>query len=184
MDPTSRKSKAKRQEAADRELAAIIMRRSKKKIHEMHPLDEINLVPYLDVMVNLIIFILVTISAFMPLGILSIFPPASASDQSTKDATPPPELTLTVAITAQGFTIAGIGGVLPPIPLRADGKYDYDALTQKAVEIKDRYPGERKVVITADQEVKYEVLIKSMDALRNKGERILFDSVKLSAGLV
>jgi biopolymer transport protein ExbD len=149
-------------------------------------MEELNLVPYLDVMVNLIIFMLVTISAFLPLGILSIYPPASGSgvtQTQTPEETPKPQLTLTVFITRDGFTVAGIGGVLPPITLKPNGEYDLENLTLKAAEIKDTYPNERQVIIAAEKEIRYEVLVKVMDALRNKGDRVLFDQVKLSPGL-
>lgn len=149
-------------------------------------MEELNLVPYLDVMVNLIIFMLVAMSAFLPLGILSIFPPASGQGQEAKNQQPDegkPQLTLTVFITTNDYTIAGIGGVLPPITNRPDGDHDYAALTQKALEIKDMYPTEHQVIIAAEPNIRYEVLVKTMDAVRNKDDRILFDNVKLSPGL-
>jgi biopolymer transport protein ExbD len=130
---------------------------------------------------------LVTISAFLPIGILSIFPPASGSGQQASTENPEDaakvQLTLTVFITHEGFTIAGIGGVLPPMPKRPDGDYDYGGLTQKALEIKDTYPNERQVILAAEKDIRYEVLIRTMDALRNKDDRVLFDNVKLSPGL-
>lgn len=175
----------KSKEAEEREAAAVLERRAKRKVGDFHALEELNLVPYLDVMMNLIIFMLVTIAAFLPLGILSIFPPASQAvrdAQKQEEQTPEEEkkeLTLTLFITHTGFTFAGIGGLLPAIPMLPNGDYDFDTLNAKAVEIKDAYPNERAVIISADKDVPYKTLVKAMDTLRNKNERILFDNVKL-----
>jgi len=176
---------AKRKEV-DREMIDLLVHRAKKRIPFYHTMDEINLVPYLDVMVNLIIFMLVTISAFLPLGILSIFPPASQAASPSAaplQETPKPERALTVFITTQGFTFAGVGGVLPPIARKPNGEYDFAALQQRAIELKRQYPDERQIIIAAEKEIRYEVLIKTMDTLRNNGDQLLFDIVKLSPGL-
>jgi len=179
----SPQEKRKVTDLAEKETVDILIRRSKRKIPEMHPLEELNLVPYLDVMVNLIIFMLVTISAFLPLGILSIFPPTSSSGKATDSEVVKEELTLSVFIMKDGFIIAGIGGAMPPIPVKPDGEYDYETLQQKAVEIKDVFPNETKVIIAAETNIKYDILIKVMDTLRNKGEKVLFTNVQLSPGL-
>ncbi len=179
------KKVVKRKEA-DRESIDLLLRRAKKKIPFFETMEEINLVPYLDVMVNLIIFMLVTISAFLPLGILSIFPPASGvstPSDGSPTPTPPPTRNLTVFITGQGFTWAGSGGQLPPIAMKPGGEYDFQGLQAKAIELKKMYPDERQIIIAAEKEIRYEILIKTMDILRNNGNDILFDVVKLSPGL-
>jgi hypothetical protein len=77
----------------------------------------------------------------------------------------------------QGFYIAGAGGVLgadassadttrpPTIPLR-DGKYDYAALTEQMKVIKAQFPSETQLILSADADVVYEVLVQTMDACR------------------
>ena len=138
-------------------------------------------------MVNLIIFMMVAMSAFVPLGILSIFPPTSNKNPaptSQPQETPKPERFLSVFITAQGFTWAGVGGVLPPIPKKPGGEYDFEALQQKAIELKRQYLDERQIIIAAEPEIRYEILIKTMDVLRANGEQLLFDQVKLSPGML
>ena len=101
-------------------------------------------------------------------------PAAQAGDPNA------PKLLLTVAIAKRGFYIAGAGGVLggpadlpavdatqpPTIPLRADGQYDYDQLTALLAKVKERYPKETNLILSADAEVPYDVLIKTMDAAR------------------
>lgn len=178
--------KTTRKKEVDREMIDLLIHRAKKKVPYYHRMEEINLVPYLDVMVNLIIFMLVTISAFLPLGILSIFPPASQSsarDPTKPQETPKEQRTLTVFITHDGFTWAGTSGVLPPIVKKPNGDYDYETLQQRAIELKRQYQDERQIIIAAERDIRYEVLIKTMDFLRNYNDQILFDVVKLSPGL-
>lgn len=171
--------------SAEEQAAQVLMRRARRKIPEYHASEELNLVPYLDVNVNLIIFLLVAISTVLPLAMLSIFPlTVKSSEAAAPQETPKNELTLTVFITHQGFTVAGRGGVLPPIPLAAEQKYDYDALQRVATEVKDAYPNETLVILAAEKDIEYDIVVKTMDTLRNKEQRILFPDVQLSPGIV
>jgi biopolymer transport protein ExbD len=95
---------------------------------------------------------------------------AAAADQ--------PRLLLTVAISRKGFYVAGAGGVLgadapgvdqtrpPTVPLRPDGRHDFEALTAQMQRVKERYPKETNVIFSADGDVPYEVLVQTMDAVR------------------
>jgi biopolymer transport protein TolR len=169
---------------ADEAMADVMTRRAKRKVREQHALEELNLVPYLDVSVNLIIFLLVTISAFLPLGMLSIFPMPAGVRSNQDKPEEKQELTLSVFIRKDGFTVAAAGGVLPLIPKTPEGEYDQAKLAEMAVEIKDAYPNESRVVIVAEPDVKYDVLVATMDTLRNQGDRLLFHNVQLSPGIV
>jgi biopolymer transport protein ExbD len=164
--------------------ALVLTRRAQRKVPGFHVAEEINLVPYMDVMVNLIIFLLVTISAFLPLGMLSIFPFSVSTSPAPTPQEDKPELTFSVVIDANGFTIAGFGGIMPPILKKADGTYDYEALAQKTVEVKKLFPNETQVILAAQRDVRYEVLVKTMDTLRNDGDKLLFPNVQLSPGMM
>lgn len=161
--------------------AVVLHRKSRKKLPHFEADEELSLVPYLDVMMNLVIFMLVTIATLMPLGILNIFPPqireAEAADDSTKQEE---SINFTVAISAdQGYILASTKGPMPPIGKKPDGNWDFDGLTRKAAEIKKDNPKEVTVSIVADRQVRYEVLIRSMDALRTIEGKELFPDVKL-----
>ena len=173
-------------EAAERDAAAVMARRAKKPIPHFESDEELQLIPYLDVMVNLVMFMLFSVAMAAQLGILNIFPPqiqdpgaAGAQKQDQQK----PALNLTVAVTQKGFTFAGSTGVLPNIPKQADGQYDYASLQAQAINIKDKFPEERLVIIVADPDIRYETIVKVMDTLRNKESRVLFDTVQLSAGI-
>jgi biopolymer transport protein TolR len=77
---------------------------------------EINLVPYLDIVVNTVIFLLATTANALMLGNINVNSPryeepaAGAAAAQMDDG--PPKLNLTVAISYTGFIVAGAGGVM------------------------------------------------------------------------
>ncbi len=117
----------------------------------------------------------------------------NAPSQTTRDAPPDTEaLDLAVMITEQGFHIrvnpahrlpwmtqaGGIGDGGPDIPKRDDG-YDFSTLTDRLREIKGNHRKERRIILGAEEDIAYDVLIKAMDFSRGqKGE--LFPEVTLT----
>jgi biopolymer transport protein ExbD len=171
----------------------------RRRVHPHEKTGELNIVPYLDIMVNLTMFMLVSMTSVIQFGILNVaaptYGPAQTVQQQQQDPKKKPDLLLSVAISTKGFFLAGAGGVLgqptdpkadaktapPTIPLLPDGKYDYLQLTRKMVDIKNSFPEESKVIVMADQTVPYEVLVATMDAIREDGPRRLFYDVVLGA---
>jgi len=151
---------------------------------------ELNLVPYMDIVVNLILFLMLSSTGFLQFGVVNVSAPALGG--SSSDDTPKEEpLNLTIGISPKGLYLAGSGGVLPApgtateptIPKTGDD-YDYAALTKKLVEIKTTFHNETKVIIQGDPKIPYETVIKVMDAARQDGPNILFPDVLLSPGFV
>lgn len=171
----------------------------KRRVHPHEKTGELNIVPYLDIMVNLIMFMLVSMTGVIQFGILNVAAPSYGPAQASQANNDPKkkDLLLTVAISTKGFFVAGSGGVLgggdpkaekpdpknapPTIPLLPDGKYDYTTLTRKMVDIKNSFPDESKVILMADQAVPYDTLVLTMDAIREDGPRRLFFDVVLGA---
>ncbi len=150
----------------------------RRRIREDEHTGELNIVPYLDVVVNLVMFMLLSMTGLITLGVLNVSAPRIGGEGSVAAAQEAgPRLLLTVAVGKQGFYVAGAGGVLgpsgapdltrpPTIPLRDDGAYDFAALSAQLSAIKERFPSETQVILTADGSVVYDVLIKTMDACR------------------
>src|SRR5512138_1489749 len=151
----------------------------RRRIREEEHAGELNIVPYLDVVVNLVMFMLLSMTGLIALGVLNVSAPKIGGDAAGAGAADnQPKLLLTVAIAKQGFYVAGAGGVLgqdaatpsstrpPTIPLRTDGKYDFAALSEQMKKIKDQFPNETAVILSADPEIVYDVLIQTMDACR------------------
>jgi biopolymer transport protein TolR len=151
---------------------------------------ELNLVPYLDIVTNIIMFLLATTTFAAALGDINVSSPTT-TPATAAPATPPEpknDLNLTVSISDKGFTIAASGAVLhqgftldatgihepglelPTIPKNAKGEYDYDLLSKKMQEIKNSptAQGETKVILMANPEITYEVVVGVLDACRGK----------------
>ena len=156
---------------------------------------ELNLVPYLDIVTNVIMFMLATTTFAAALGDINVSSPTTSNAPQVTNVTPPPEepkndLNLTVSVSDKGFTIAASGAVLyqgfgfdaagnlvqppgnvlPTIPKNAKGEFDYDLLNKKMLEIKKSptAAGETKVIVNANADVIYEVLVQVLDACRGK----------------
>ncbi len=177
------------------------VRKSKKRFHHEEESHELNIVPYLDIVMNLIMFLLVTQATMVTLGIIDVTAPTYAS--AGPGPTPPdPEkkdLTLTIGIAREGFFIAAKGGVLPgeteespeltadnvtkrppTVPLKADGSYDYAQLRDKLRAIKTVFPDAHAVFLAADADITYEVVVKTLDASREDSRGLLFPDVAFS----
>jgi len=153
----------------------------RRRTHDEEHAGELNIVPYLDIVTNLVMFMLLSMTGLLAFGVVNVSAPRiSAEAQPAGEAQP--RLLLTVAISRKGFYVAGSGGVLggasdqqavdkaqpPTVPLRPDGRYDYAALTEQMARIKDRYPNETNLVLSADEDIPYDVLIQTMDACREQ----------------
>jgi biopolymer transport protein TolR len=151
----------------------------RRRVKEWEEVGELNIVPYLDVVVNLVMFMLLSMTGLITLGVLNVSAPKIGGEGTAAVAQETgPKLLLTVAIGKQGFFVAGAGGVLgkdaaanepgrpPTVPLRADGKYDYAALSQQLATIKEKFPSETQVILSADGDVAYDILVQTMDACR------------------
>ncbi len=175
-----------------------------EELHEES--GELNLVPYLDIVMNLIMFLLATVTFSATLTSINVNLPTALSVPSSQAAPPPqPELNLTVSVTDKGFTIATSASVLfrgfrlespgpgqtsvvqttnelPTLPL-VNGQPDLEGLSRVLGQIKERYPGEEKAVLTATPQIPYELIVHTMDAMRSAGGKVLFPSVLLGTGV-
>jgi biopolymer transport protein TolR len=183
---------------------------------------ELNLVPYLDIVTNVIMFLLATITFAAALGDINVSSPTTASTAQLQNQ-PPPEpkndLNLTVSVSDKGFIVAASGAVLyqgqaidatgnltaapngpvlPTIPKKGND-YDYDALTKLMAQIKSSpaAKNETKVIVNANADVIYDVIVQVLDACRGKSVPVAdpdhpgkmmegyerFGDVLLSAGL-
>ena len=164
------------------------MRRLKTEYDEAEEeTSEINLVPYMDIVTNIIIFLLASVVTQVPLGNINVSSPTIGigGGPATEEPEKPP-LNLTVTLAANGFIIAGSGAVIPPLPKLPNGQYDFDGLTNKLTEIKrDVAPGETKATFNADAYIPYELVIKTLDAMReDKTGKPLFPDIVFAAGIL
>jgi biopolymer transport protein TolR len=163
------------------------MRDHNEEAEEEH--GEINLVPYMDIVTNIIIFLLASVVNQVALGNVNVSVPTLSSGGGAADEDKPekPPLNLTVSVGATGFTVAASGGVLPVIPKLPSGQYDYPSLTAKLQEIK-LTPGnaeETKANFNADAIIPYDIVVATLDAMRqNNDGKVLFPDVAFAAGIL
>ena len=164
------------------------MRRLKNEHEEAEEENgEINLVPYMDIVTNIIIFLLASVVQQVPLGNINVSSPTiggAGAAAETEPETPP--LNLTVTLAANGFIVAGSGAVIPPIPKLPNGQYDFDGLNNKLIEIKKEIAGtETKATFNADSYIPYELVVKTLDAMReDKQGKALFPDIVFAAGIL
>jgi biopolymer transport protein TolR len=150
----------------------------RRRVRRDEETGELNIIPYLDIVTNLVMFMLLSLTGLISLGVLNVSAPRITTDAgAAPQQIEQPKLLLTVAIGKQGFYLAGAGGVLgqdasaadparpPSIPLK-DGKYDYAELTAQLSKIKDQYPSETQVILSSDPDIQYDILVQTMDACR------------------
>ncbi len=151
---------------------------------------EINLVPYMDIVTNIIIFLLASVINQVPLGTVNVSSPTFGVGGGADSQPEKPALNLTVTVGNTGFTLAGSGGVMPPIPKLPNGDYDYSALTAKLAEIKKEFSDETKATFNADAATPYETVVKTLDAMRtykdekDEHEKQLFPDIVFAAGIL
>lgn len=153
---------------------------------------ELNIVPFLDIIVNVLIFVLATVAVTFTTTIETT-PPASKS-KGVRSEIKSDALNLTVLIVNEGFSMKASGGNVAPgcngvgagIAIPKDKtKYDYDALKKCAAKLKASNPefeDEYQVTLSANPGTDYQTVVSVMDALRTKpapkNADLLFDQVK------
>ncbi len=166
-------------------------RRMREHVEEIEEeAGELNLVPYMDIVTNIIIFLLASVVNQVSLTNINVTVPAiSSGGGAAEENEPPPKppLNLTVSVGASGFTIAASGGVLPIVPKLPNGRYDYTSLTNKLKEIKSAPDNaeETKANFSADATIPYDIVVATLDAMRTTDDgKILFPDVAFAAGIL
>lgn len=171
--------------------------RKATKEHHLDPSEmtgELNIVPLLDVIMNLIVFMMATMATVYAFMMIQTEMPTLRSGIGSRSQIQQNTLNLNVTITAEGAIVTGSGAKLAQgcesvgqgrvitVPLR-NGEYDWAGLTDCLVKVKERFPDEDQVIISADPLIHYEHVVAAMDATRAKETTDLFPNVILSAGV-
>ena len=152
---------------------------------------EINLVPYLDIVTNLMLFLLASVSSGYILGQIDTTLPdhAAANTKPAVDPNKKPDeqpLQLIVSVTKNRlilWSVSGLegtlkepklsAGLLPPKKASDPPAFDYDKLNAALLEISTRrWAGKKRpmdtyeILLQADGEIPYETIITVMDYMR------------------
>ncbi len=163
--------------------------RRKTEIDPSERMGELNIVPFLDVVVNLMLFLLATSAAT-----ISIAQADASLPGLCRDCHSPRGLELSVTLTRDGVVVADREGRLAegcaemsgdamPAVQRLPSGYDFAALRTCAEHLHQDHPSESSVIVSADPEVPYDAIIGAMDAMRGGPDGLLFPEVRISAGV-
>ncbi len=139
---------------------------------------ELNIIPFLDIIVNVLIFVLASVAVTFTTTIETT--PPSSQSKGVRQEIKSTALNLTVLIVNEGFSLKASGGNVAPgcagigegIAIeKVSGKYDFAALKKCAAKLKASNPDfdtERQVTLSANPGVAYQIVIDVMDHLRVK----------------
>ncbi len=148
---------------------------------------ELNIVPFLDIITNVLMFVLATISVTFT-TLIDTQPPrvgGAGSRAPTK-----PSLSLNIIIIDKGFIVSAFGqrigegcqgpGAGVAVGMK-DNQYDFASLGACAKRLKNQVPeaaDETAATLTANSNVPYQVIISTCDAIRKSAEGdVLFPDI-------
>ncbi len=141
-------------------------RRRKRSKMSKEP-AELNITTFLNLMVVLIPFLLIS-AVFSRVAIMELDVPTGGGGASSDE----PAFKLEVVIRNEGFELADGNRVVATIP-KEDDEYDFGQLTEFLLDLKDSYPEKDDATILVEPDIEYDYLIRTMDTLR--GTEILVD---------
>lgn len=148
---------------------------------------ELNIVPYLDIITNILMFVLATVAVTF-IASIDTTPPSIGGGKVRADVSSK-ALNLSAWITSGGISLKtssgniatgcqDVGGGIT-VPKKGE-ENDFQTLTECAKRLKSARPDfkdETQVTITASPDIDYKTVISVMDALRSDGEEELFPEV-------
>lgn len=147
---------------------------------------ELNIVPFLDIIVNILIFVLATVAVTFTSSIETTPPASGGGVRSNIESK---ALNFTILIVEDGFSLKATGANVAPgcagtgsglaLPKKG-GDYDFAGLTACAAKLKKSSPDftdETQVSIAANGDVPYQTVISAIDAVRRsvRGDELFPD---------
>jgi biopolymer transport protein ExbD len=152
----------------------MLLRRRIAKRKDFSEANELNLVPFMDLMISIIPFLMVS-AVFTAVATIDTNAPSRQSNNRISEVS-----LVVVVVNKDGYSIAGSGPVIKnsknAIVLAKKGAdYDTTALNNELTKLKANDPSAEDLLILAQPDVAYSNLIDVMDAARSgaKGE-VLF----------
>jgi len=136
--------------------------RSRWKSRHRHEPAELNITSFMNLMVILVPFLLIT-AVFSRMAILELNLPTTDSGMDQKE----PDFALEIIVRDAEIQVGDRNaGVFSIIRKGKDG-YDYNALTDKLKDVKANFPDQLGATLLLESDVDYEVLVHVMDAVRS-----------------
>jgi biopolymer transport protein ExbD len=124
----------------------------------------VNVVPFIDLLSCCLAFLLIT-AVWTQVGKLQI----TQSGGSPEEQRPVQTLLLTLGLSEKGFELGvGQGGAVVDIPKKG-ADFDFQGLSNKLKDVKDRFPDQRTITVSPEDSVLYEDLVKTIDTCMKLG---------------
>jgi biopolymer transport protein ExbD len=120
---------------------------------------DLNLVPYIDLLTCMVAFLLIT-AVWSQLARLNIH--QKGQGQAGEDTPPEKVFKLIVLVNGDGFNLVAEQDQ-QPIPKKGES-YDFEKLSDELKKIKDGHPDKTDIQVASEDTIKFETLIKTMDA--------------------
>jgi biopolymer transport protein ExbD len=125
----------------------------------------LNLIPMMDILTVLVIFLLIT-AVFTHITIMELNVPTHSGGTAVNT----PNFSIEVIVRKAGLEIANGSSVEAAIP-KKDDKYDLELLSKMLTRLKDQYPEKADATVLIEPDVQYDYLIQIMDAIRGADVR-------------
>ena len=138
----------------------MIRRRRKKRVQDSS--TELNIMPFMNLMVILLPFLLIT-AVFSRTAVLELtLPGASAGPENPQE-----QLALEVTVRRDRIEVGDrTTGLLTELPSDADG-YDLEGLGEYLMQVKTRFPHKVDATLLVESDVNYDAVVHVMDAMRS-----------------
>ena len=146
---------------------------------------DLNLVPFIDLMSVMITFLLVT-AVWSQVAMIKLGSSIYATNPEPEKTPPPkPSVPLRMEVKKMGYKIRlgtpnskGAPFKEIEIPVLAEGKYDNKGLLARLQQIKLANPAKLDCVMSVEESLKYDLMIRGMDVLLRAG----FSQVSVATG--
>ena len=125
------------------------------------PEHELDVTTFLNLMVVLIPFLLIT-AVFSQLTIVELNLPSSAGGLSSAEDS----FRVEVIVRETGFEISNGTAMIASIP-KVDDEFDFDTLSDFMIELKQSYPQHDAASVLVEALIPYDYLIQAMDTVRS-----------------
>lgn len=132
------------------------MRKNEERVDE-----EPELIPFIDMLVILTCFLLMT-QAALQASVIEISLPSAGGGSGTSPSLQNQQLNLSLIVTDKGIRLGGSGAIMP-IMEKKNGKYDLEALEDTLKEVKKTYKDQTEIILIVEPEVLYDDIIGIMD---------------------
>lgn len=130
----------------------------RRRTKEAHELD---VTTFLNLMVVLVPFLLIT-AVFSRLAIVELNLPSSSGGSAVTERGFRPE----VIVRETQIEVGNGASIVATIPNVGD-EYDFDALSDYMVALKDEYPEQNAASVLVESQIPYDYLIQTMDVVRS-----------------